>query len=133
MLKPCRRRKRSNDLHTALFLQLEYCVELFRLDMMVLADHSGNVVVSTQPSDVSTILAAWAPLLARNHFRDNKAEIMAAMQRHIGAQAGLVEVRRFQLAGDDYYVCTLGGLGARNDLALHRAVNGIRRIVGLLP
>jgi len=133
MLKPCRRRKRSNDLYTALHLQMEYCAELFKLDLMLLADASGMAVVSTRPSDVSDVVASYGPLLARNHFRDNRSEIMASLQQHIGAHAGLVEVRRFQIAGEDYYICTLGGVGARNELAMHRAVNGVRRIVGLLP
>ena len=132
MLKPCRRRERSSDLATALHLQLDYCKDLFKLDLMLMADQSGMVVVSTEQSGVSEVLAAYAPLLSRNRFRENKAEIMARLHRHVGARAGLVEVRRLSLEGQDFYICSLGGLGARNELALHRAVNGVRRIMGLL-
>lgn len=134
MLQPCRRRERSTDLQTALLLQLDYCVDLFKLDAMTIADQSGTVVASTHThgEPVAEVLAAYAPLLSRNRFRDNRGQLMAQLQRQIGPHASSVAVRRFHFAGDEFYVCSLGGLGARSELALHRAVNGVRRIMNSL-
>lgn len=133
MLQPCRRRDRSTDLQTALLLQLDYCVSLFKLDAMAIADQSGMVVASTQgPNPVSEVLAAYAPLLSRNRFRDNRSQLLSQLQRQIGPHGNNVAVRRFHFGGDEFYLCSLGGLGARTELALHRAVNGVRRIMNSL-
>jgi len=116
---------------TAVQYQLKYCKEMFGVESVVLADRRGLVVSATdERAAESQVIAAYAPLLVKAWDKLTLTQLMGSLSEY------LPEMRREQLAlqsfsvwNEELYLCTLGGQGARKEMATARAVSGVRRIV----
>lgn len=127
-----RRTRRSEVLRTALHYQLLYCVERFGLDAMVLADTRGMVIASSEGASPKALaLAAYAPLLARKTSLRLRERVLESLSDD-GVEAALdtLAVRRIEVVGVELVLCALGTEGARKHLAICRAMEGVRRMLG---
>lgn len=111
--------------------QLRHCRDMFEVDAVVLADRRGLMVAaSDEDSELTRVLAAYAPLLTRTSDRMTQARIMESLHNYLPAMLReQLSVRGFDVMGEELFLCTLGGCGARKEMATCRAVSGVRRIV----
>lgn len=127
-----RRHNRSKFPGTALQLQLRHCVKLFGVDSISLADSRGLVLASSDGSQTSEVLAAFAPLLygERRSGRRTK-RVFESFKGFLPDQTKRVSVRRFEVDGEDMFVCALGQRGVNKDLAVRRGMRGAKRILAV--
>jgi hypothetical protein len=127
-----RRRNRSKFPATALQLQLRHCVKLFGVDSMSLGDNRGLVVASSDSSEASEVLAAFAPLIHGQRKATQRGKVLASFKGFLPKEAPQkVSVRRFEVGGEDMFLCALGERGINKDLAVRRGLRGVRRILAV--
>lgn len=119
-----RRRRRSNDTHTALGYQLEHVRQAAGLEAIVLADQDGLSLSHAGDLDVCHELAALSPIVARQG-------IVPLGTRF---DAGYVHVRSVRVFGHDLYLCSCSDSmadvwSARIELGLREAQHGVTRIL----
>ncbi|QED27744.1 hypothetical protein FRD01_10965 [Microvenator marinus] len=111
-----RRSRRSEDPTTATEFQLQQVIEDFGLENCVLVDEAGSVAASAvSPTETLTDWVRGFP----NIFDDG------SRPDHQNASAC-----EFRAAGRRMFLATIGAQGPMRDVALYRAVLGIRRIFG---
>lgn len=118
-----RRRRRSEDLITALHYQLAQIRAEARLDAVVLVDDTGCLVAGAGAWPACEELAAYAPLLV-----DRAAVGSATVGTRLAALEGEVVVHTLTLDGVDVVLCSRGGDPSRVG-SIARAADGCRRIL----
>ena len=111
-----RRARRSTDPNEATQLQLKQVIEDFGLENCVLVDADGQVAASAVSPTASVV--EWArkfPALFEGGRRPVENEMSAC---------------EFRAAGRRMFVATVGSQGVMRDVALYRAILGVRRIFG---
>jgi hypothetical protein len=123
--RACRRQNRSNDPLVALHYALSRARHEGELDAIVLADPSGIVVAGAGSWPVCEELAAYAPLLA------SPVPVGGATSARLDALRPQVEVRVFEVAGQEVLLCARGGAcrAGVQDPSVTRAAQGIDRIL----
>jgi hypothetical protein len=118
-----RRRRRSDDVITALHYQLSSARSLAELQALVLVDDRGFLVAGAGAWPVCEELAAYAPLLSRPE------EIR---RRRVGSRVARLsedaESVRLEIDGSEVLLCGRGGTSCRR-AALERAAEGCLRIL----
>jgi hypothetical protein len=119
-----RRRRRSNDTHTALGYQLEHIRQEAGLEAIVLADRDGLSLSHAGELDVCSELAALSPIVARQGFVPFGTRF----------DAGYVHVRSVRIDGHELYLCSCSDSmadvwSARIELGLREAQHGVARIL----
>ncbi|MBH24002.1 MAG: hypothetical protein CMH57_06045 [Myxococcales bacterium] len=111
--------------------QLRHCRDMFDVEAVILADRRGLMVAAAdEEAELSRVLSAYAPLLTRASDRPTQARIMESINGYLPSTLReQLSVRRFDVMGEELFLCTLGGCGARKEMATCRAVSGVRRIV----
>lgn len=118
-----RRRRRSDDVITALHYQLSLVRSLAELEALVLVDDRGFLVAGAGAWPACEELAAYAPLLARPEaIRRRRVESrVASLSRE-------VESLRLEIEGSEVLLCGRGGTSRRR-AAIERAAAGCLRIL----
>jgi hypothetical protein len=93
-----RRRKRSNNPHQALSLQLSHVRVGARLDALVLADEEGITIAHAGDEKLCSELAALAPILSRGTVVSNGIDM----------RQGLLFVRAVNFQGSPLYLASCG-------------------------
>ncbi len=119
-----RRFRRSEQTDEALTYQLDACVERAELDIMLLADHDGLLVATSQSSgDDTEEIAAILPLLARGH------DFIGSLVSHGGSSCLEVAVSAFHISDSELFLCALGGNDQEVFNELEIAKSGVTRIL----
>jgi hypothetical protein len=118
-----RRRRRSDDVVTALHYQLSSIRSEAKLEAVVLADEAGCLVAGAGSWPVCEELAAFAPLLAHPATASN-----AVVGTRVAALSAEVEVQKVRIDGSDVLLCGRGG-GADRGASMARAADACRRIL----
>lgn len=118
-----RRRRRSDDLVTALHYQLSHTRAQAGLEAVVLVDDTGCLVAGAGAWPICEELAAFAPLLA-----DPRAATGNAVGTRLAAIGPQVFVRQLALDGCEALLCGRSADPASADL-IARAADGCRRIL----
>ena len=125
-----KRRRRSSECREAIHFQLLHLAEQFDLRDLVLADSSGLLIACANDEVDGQALAAYAPLFARRLGRGARSQIMDELGSLLpGVSGQTLSVRRFELRGQDHFLCVVGQERLCRQANLYRAVTGIRRIV----
>lgn len=125
-----RRRRRSDECRTAIHFQLLHLVEQYDLRNLVLADPSGLMIACANNEDAGRALAAYAPLFKRHLDRGSRDRVTDELGDILPDVSGsALSVRRFDLEGEDHFLCVVGESRLARHANLYRAVTGIRRIV----
>ncbi|MFP4600690.1 MAG: hypothetical protein ACLFVJ_20715 [Persicimonas sp.] len=124
-----RRRKRSDKAHTAISYQLEYIYNNQKLEHFVLGDSSGLVLAGAGEEEASTVLAAYAPVLATHHGERRKKVLDKVASMVPGFSVDGLSIRSFEIDGETLYLCSVGRGTAARQASLYRAITGIRRIL----
>lgn len=119
-----RRRRRSEDVITALHYQLSHARVDGGLDALVLADESGSVIAGAGAWPVCEELAAFAPLMAEPA---NMVSPSSSSYRGEDSRDVVVRVVRFE--GTDVLLAARGAAANQQDEPLQRAVAGCKRIL----
>jgi hypothetical protein len=119
-----RRRRRSDDLITALHYQLSSVRTEAQIEALVLVDECGCLVAGAGAWPVCEELAAYAPLLARPGVITS-----ATLGSRIAALSSEVLVRTLDIDGAEALICGSGGGEGRAD-SIARAAVGCCRILG---
>ena len=118
-----RRHRRSTQVATALQYQLTTCAERSGLSSMVLADHDGLVLATSDlPMEQSEEIAALLPMLAQSS--DFSGLLMGTQAP--GAQ---VVVSSFHVAGSYLFLCAVGDYSKQAHKEIAKAKVGVRRIL----
>lgn len=112
-----RRRRRSQDLCTALRYQLDACREAAALEAVVVTDDSGVCVASSGPRHLCEEIAAWVPLLAREGTRQTEVLGRAIWLGPVLTPLGLL------------LLCGAGEEPDRAEPALEGSAAGVARIL----
>jgi hypothetical protein len=118
-----RRRRRSDDVITALHYQLSRARSLAELEALVLVDDRGFLVAGAGAWPACEELAAYAPLLARpEEIRRRRVE------NRVASLSREVESLRLEIEGAEVLLCGRGGTSRRR-AAIERAAAGCLRIL----
>jgi hypothetical protein len=109
-----RRTRRSDDTMTALHYQLAFARHQGEFDALVLADSAGCVVAGAGAWATCELLAAYAPILARDESS--------------APPVNDVEVHTFMVDGGEVMLCARGG-GTARVASMDRAASGCKRIL----
>ncbi len=125
-----RRRQRSPQPVAAAHLQLDHCSQAFSMHQICLADRRGVVVATDQrDEDCAQVLAAYAPLLYRTELQQERVSLLRSLQEIIPRISHQkISVRRFDLLGQEMFLCALGDRGLRKQQGMVHAMRGLRRI-----
>ncbi|MFB6265184.1 MAG: hypothetical protein ABEL76_16415 [Bradymonadaceae bacterium] len=125
-----RRKRRSDEVRQAITYQLEHLAEEYNLENLTLGDNNGILIACAGRQSAGEALAAYAPVFRRHLDRGQRELIMDKLGTLLpGVDGKSLDVRRFELQGDDHYLCVVGEQRLCRQANLYRAVTGIRRIV----
>lgn len=119
-----RRRRRSDDIITALHYQLSLTRHEADLDAVVLVDDRGCLVAGAGAWPACEELAAYAPMLA-----NRRTIVNPTVSSRVSTLSGEVEVRALPIDGGEALLCCRGG-SARRAESIERAASGCLRILG---
>lgn len=119
-----RRERRSDQPQKATELQLIQVVEDFEIETCFVVDEAGEVVnCSHETCSATKRLASWVPTLARRSTRRPSAH------PKIDGFDDLA-VSEFRVNGIRHYMAATGGSETMRNVAVFRAILGMRRIHG---
>ena len=125
-----RRERRSDECRQAIHFQLLHLADKYELQNLVLADASGLMIAAAGDTVEGQALAAYAPLFSRRLDRGTRNELMDEISSYLpGVDGQMLSVRRFQMNGQEHFLCVVGEKRLCRQANLYRAVTGIRRIV----
>ncbi len=125
-----RRKRRSDEVIQAITYQLEHLAEEYELRNLVLSDSRGLMLACADNASAGRALAAYAPVFSRHLGRGDREAIMGKLSEFLpGVDGHTLSVRRFELHGEEHFLCVIGEERLCRQADLYRAVTGIRRIV----
>ena len=125
-----RRKQRSNECRKAIHYQLLHLANEYDLRNLVLADSSGLMVACAGDQVEAQALAAYAPVFSRRLDRGARHEIMDEISTYLPEVSGkTLSVRRFEMYGEEHFLCIVADKRLCRQANLYRAVTGIRRII----
>lgn len=123
MRKRERRVRRSNQLGTALSLQLEACATRSGVEAMILASREGLVVASSPWNSESTEhIAAQLARVQTHQFR-------VGTVRTDGSAPRTVSARGFDAGDEELVVCAVGNPSRAMVDEMYLAMGGIKRML----
>lgn len=117
------RRKRSEETVQAMTFQLEYVLENYAMDLLVLADDLGLVIASAGDELAARAFAAFAPQLARREDLDGSLQEFLP-----GATIERVLCENLELDEIPLYLIAVMTPDVENAHGFERARTGIQRI-----
>ena len=117
------RRRRSEETVQAMTLQLEYVLEHYEIDLLVLADDLGLVIASAGDAAAARAFAAFAPQLARRQGLDPSLEEFLP-----GVTLDRVLCENLELDEIPLYLIAVMTPDVENAHGFERARTGIQRI-----